>query len=174
VFWFFELFFLSHYPITILLLFYPMLSYPKPILNLSWPNLTGPNRPLSLFFHTQTLPGYSYVFSVFSKFWKIDIKNTRGAVFKFFIALTTWPKLTWLNWPFYLLFHSLTSLWGWSWQNLEGTFFKGTNCPQLRSDYFVLEWKRTFRYRSQAWARIRQQHNLGKLLWYLNWKALLK
>jgi hypothetical protein len=37
---------------------------------LTWPNLTGSNRPLSLFFHHLTLPGYPVFAVYFLKFEK--------------------------------------------------------------------------------------------------------
>ena len=40
---------------------------------LNWPDLTGSNRPLSLFFHPPTLPGYPLECWQFAEFWKIDI-----------------------------------------------------------------------------------------------------
>ena len=42
---------------------------------LTWPNLTGSNRPLSLFFHHLTLPGYPVFCCLFSEIRKMEIKR---------------------------------------------------------------------------------------------------
>jgi hypothetical protein len=42
---------------------------------LTWPNLKGSNRPLSLFFHHLTLPGYPVFCCLFSKIKKMEIKS---------------------------------------------------------------------------------------------------
>ncbi len=52
---------------------------------LTWPNLTGSNRPLSLFFHHLTLPGYPVFCCLFSEIWKMEIKRSGYQLLNFLL-----------------------------------------------------------------------------------------
>jgi hypothetical protein len=53
---------------------------------LTWPNLTCSNRPLSLFFHPLTLPGYPLFCCLFSENWKkIEIKRSGVQLLNFLL-----------------------------------------------------------------------------------------
>ena len=52
---------------------------------LTWPNLTGSNRPLSLFFHHPTLPGYRIFCCLFSEIQKMEIKRSGYQLLNFLL-----------------------------------------------------------------------------------------
>jgi len=98
----------------------------------SFPNLTYltcSNRPLILFFHPVTLPGYPLFCCLFSEIWKD--KKEWGPIIELFIACLAWPNLTSISRPISLFFHHLTPPVGGSLQIFERTVFKRTTYPKL-------------------------------------------
>jgi hypothetical protein len=61
---------------------------------LTWPNLICLNRPLSLFYHHLTPPGWPLIWQFFSEFQKMDMERRGGRIIELFLAFLTWPNLT--------------------------------------------------------------------------------